>query len=75
MSKTNTRVYRILDGEGDRLVRAASAAQAIRHAASHMTARVATQDDMAELVGQGAKIEEAGEDPTPATPVSQSTGD
>ena len=75
MSNKNSRIYRIIDGEGDRLIRAASAAQAVRHAASHFKARVASQDDIAELVGQGAKIETAGEQPRPANPVSQHTGD
>lgn len=75
MSKTPNRIYRIIDGEGDRLIRAASAAQAVRHAASHFKARVASQDDIAELVGQGAKIENAGEAPAQSNPVSQHTGD
>lgn len=67
MSKTAKRIYRIIDGEGDRLIRAATSAQAVRHAASHFKARVASQDDIAELVGQGAKIENAGEDPAPTS--------
>lgn len=69
-TKTPTRIYRIIDGEGDRLIRAASSAQAIRHAASHMRARVATQDDIAELVGQQVKIENAGDQRLPL-PINQ----
>lgn len=69
--KPASRIYRIIDGDGDRLIRAASAAQAIRHAASHMQARVATQDDIAELVAEGAKVETAGEQQQPANPPSQ----
>lgn len=75
MSKTATRIYRIIDGDGDRLIRAATSAQAVRHAASHFKARVASQDDIAELVGQGAKIENAGEEAAQPNPVNQQTGD
>ena len=58
VSKTPTRIYRV----NDRLVRATSQAQAIRHVASSFTVRVATQDDIADLVAEGAKVETAGEE-------------
>lgn len=61
MSKTPTRIYRIDDGRGDRLIRAASQAQAIRHVASGFAVRVATQDDIANLVSEGIKVEKAGD--------------
>lgn len=63
MSKTPSRIYRIDDGHSDRLVRATSQAQAIRHVASGFAVRVATQDDIANLVGEGCKVETAGAEP------------
>lgn len=63
-SKTPTRIYRINDGLTDHLVRAASQAQAVRHVASSFETRVATQDDIANLVGAGVKIETAGAAPS-----------
>lgn len=61
MSKTPTRIYRIDDGKADRLVRATSQAQAVRHVASGFAVRVATQDDIADLVTEGVKVEAANE--------------
>lgn len=57
-SKTPTRIYRVDDGRNDRLVRAASQAQAVRHVASGFVVRVATQDDIAELVASGVRVED-----------------
>lgn len=63
MSKT--RIYVITDLEdadnpsSRRLVRAISAAQAIRHAADHYTAAVATQDDLVRLVSEDVDVEDA----------------
>lgn len=64
---TATRIYRVFDTDSaedaigaSRLVRAASAAQAIRHCADHYRAHVATQDDIAELVGADVQVETAG---------------
>lgn len=54
------RIYRVDDGKQDRLVRATSQAQAVRHVASGFAVRVATQDDIANLVGEGVKVETAG---------------
>jgi hypothetical protein len=46
-----------------RLVRAANVAQAVRHvAAAHITACVASQDDLVRALGAGSKVENAGED-------------
>ena len=64
-----TRIYRINDGKADRLIRAASQAQAVRHVASGFAVRVATQDDIANLVGGGVRVETAGAEP--AQPVNQ----
>lgn len=55
-----TRIYRVDDGAGTvTLIRAPNGAQAIRHAAKKFTARVASQDDLCELVAAGAKVQEA----------------
>lgn len=63
----NTRIYRVIENsDGTRadaiyhLVRAASAAQAVRHVVSpRFTADVATPDQLVELVGAGVKVREA----------------
>lgn len=60
MSKSATRIYRLDTGHGDRLVRAVSRAQAVNHVTADMPVRVATQDDIAELVAEGIKVEVAG---------------
>ncbi len=70
-TKTPTRIYRVDDGHKDRLVRAPSQAQAIRHVASSFAVRVATQDDIAQLVGDGVKVETAGDTQLPL-PIGQS---
>lgn len=57
MSKTPSRIYRIDDGHADRLVRATSQAQAIRHVASGFSVRVATQDDIVSLLSEGVTVE------------------
>lgn len=57
MSKTPSRIYRIDDGRKDRLVRATSQAQAIRHVASGFAVRVATQDDIVSLMSEGVTVE------------------
>ena len=61
MSKTPNRMYRIDDGTASHLIRAASQAQAVRHVASSFVVRVATQDDVANLVAAGVKVETAGQ--------------
>lgn len=61
MSKTPTRIYCVSDGENDFLVRAVSQAQAIGHVTrGFYKARVATQDDLATLCGNGVRVETAG---------------
>jgi len=65
VSKTPTRIYRIDDGKTDRLVRATSPAQAVRHVTSGMPVRVASQDDIAQLVAEGIKVETAAAEPAP----------
>jgi hypothetical protein len=63
MSKRIYIVRPLRDGPKARLVRAANNAQALRHVAlDTLTAEVASQDDLVRLVGQGAKVEEAGAD-------------
>lgn len=62
-----TRIYRVIENSDGaakdaiyHLVRAQSAAQAIRHIVSpRFTADVATPDQLVELVGGGAKVREA----------------
>lgn len=58
-----TRIYRISDVHAkhpDRLVEASTRSQAVRHVADDVfNSRVATQDDLVELVGKGAKVEKA----------------
>lgn len=59
MSKSPTRIYRVQD----RLVRATNASTAVRHVAKEFAVRVATQDDIASLVGAGKQIEDASSKP------------
>lgn len=60
----STRVYRVISAHGDKLVRAGSQAQAIRHVVSStFSARVATQDDMESMLGNGLKVENAKAEP------------
>ena len=60
-----TRIYKV-EGptlETTRLVRAATPAQAVRHAVrSDYTATVAAQQDLVELLGRGVVVETAGSD-------------
>lgn len=56
-----TRIYRVISAHGDKLVRAASQAQAIRHVvANTYTAKVASQDDLITMLESGVKVEDAG---------------
>lgn len=69
MATTPTRIYVVSarhDGHviARRLVRAPTQAQAIRHVATEaITAEVASQDDLVELVAAGAKVETSGTAP------------
>lgn len=55
-----TRIYRVTSQHGDKLVRATSQAQAIRHVvATDYTAKVATQDDILSMVESGCKVLDA----------------
>ena len=62
---TETRIYRVDDARAAKgesrtaLIRAANSAQAVRHAAQCFSVRVATQDDIAELVAGGVRIVDA----------------
>jgi len=61
------RIYVVLGEHGDkiteRLVSAATAAQAIRHVVSNTyDAKVPSQAKLVELVSSGVKVEEAGSD-------------
>ena len=58
---SNTRIYTVIDGENQRLVRAASPAQAVRHVANNQfDVRVSTQTDLENLINAGVKVETAG---------------
>lgn len=58
-----TRIYTVSDGVVDHLVRATTRRAAVFHVASkHWKTRVATQDDLLLLLGNGATVENAGED-------------
>ena len=62
MQKTNARIYTVTNtGTNVRhLVKATSAAQAVRHAANeHFSVAVASQDDIVEIVGTGCKVHDA----------------
>jgi len=64
----STRIYAVYDErtlatDGQRLVRAGTRAQALRHVAQGtFTVVVASQDELVELLGQGIKVEDAGEE-------------
>jgi hypothetical protein len=56
----NSRLYRVDAGERQRLVRAVNKAQALAHVArTQFAIRVASQDDLCELVAAGVKPEAA----------------
>ena len=61
--KSPQRVYLVRESnEVISLVRARTASEAIRHAiANRFSAEVASQDDLIRLVGDGMKVETAGE--------------
>jgi hypothetical protein len=57
-----TRIYIVTGPTGTRLVKASVPSQAITHVArSAFDARVASQDDLVEAVGNGVKVEAYGE--------------
>lgn len=60
---TATRIYIVTSTEGvTRLVKATVASQAITHVAKNaFTARVASQDDLVQALGNGVKVETYGE--------------
>ncbi len=62
---TRTRIYYVTADDGEqRLVRAATEAAAIRHAArGRYRANVAAQETLVELLSDGVKVETAGEEP------------
>jgi hypothetical protein len=60
------RIYRVDERVGDTtraavLVRAPNAAQAVRHVAKRFTCRVASQEDLVLLAGNGVKVQQANE--------------
>jgi len=57
---SETRIYRVDDGETAQLVRAPSQAQAVRHCAKRFSVKVASQDDLCTLLTKGVKVEESG---------------
>lgn len=57
------KVFLVSDGQSnDRLIRAMSNQGALRHAASHYSARIASQDDIITALGAGIEIEDANSD-------------
>jgi hypothetical protein len=58
-----TRIYRVRDTKNDdsptRLIEATSAAAAVRFAAAHYSAEIAKVKEVAELMDEGVKVEEA----------------
>ena len=62
MSAAAKRVYVVTGGPAPRLVKAVSQAQAIGHViAATYKASVASQDDLIDALGVGAKVEMAGD--------------
>lgn len=66
----SVRIYHVhskLPGDGARLVRAANAAQALRHVVRDtLTVELATQDDLVRLLGRGVKVEAVNAEDEPA---------
>jgi hypothetical protein len=57
---SETRIYRVANGESVRLVRGTHQASVLRHVARQAyDVRVATQDDLERLLGAGVKVEVA----------------
>lgn len=57
-----TRIYIVTGPTGTRLVKATAPSQAITHVAkAAFDARVASQDDLVEAIGNGVKVETYGE--------------
>jgi len=65
---SKSRIYSVTtDKEAARLVRAQTAAQAVRHVWNSMTTcDVASQDDLVTLIASGVKVEDAGEELAPS---------
>lgn len=64
MNKTPVRYYVVTthgDTDDPRLVKAPTAAQAIRHVTKSSAAKVASQDDIVRLLGAGVVPEDAGD--------------
>ena len=58
------RIYTVTGGPKDRLVRATRQGPALMHVArSMLEVRVATQNDLEQLIAAGVKVEDAGEPP------------
>jgi hypothetical protein len=61
-----TRIYVISGDSTDRLVRAATSAQAIRHVVrNRFVSRLADQEEIVKLMGSGIRVEDAGDDNQP----------
>lgn len=71
-----TRIYLVSDEDTatKRLVRASTQAQATHHAArSRFDVKVASQDDLVNLIASGVKVEEAGAQPAEPTQPGETT--
>ena len=55
----NTRIYLVTDGTTQRLVRAQSKAQAVRHCVRHYVATVPSSNELVALVTTGTAVEDA----------------
>lgn len=63
----NTRIYLVTSGTDTHLVRATNKVVAINHIArKNITAAVASQMELVEMIADGAKVKDAGENDSPA---------
>lgn len=59
----SSRIYTVANGKHVRLVRASTAAQALRHVARDVyTVTVSSQDDLVRHVAEGVRVEDARSD-------------
>lgn len=60
MSKTETRLYAVTDGERTRLIEATNGAQAVKHCAKRFKCSVPSTKEVAALMFKGVTVELAG---------------
>ena len=54
-------IYKVVVGENTRLIRTTSRGKASRHCIMTVSAAIATQDELVDLLGQNVEVEEVGE--------------